>query len=260
MTVHIGYCGYSYYTKQFFSQKNFKLQDYIFRLQTEGFCEVLVNGKRRTVQKGDLLMLKPGDQYELMIEDGQNSGDYYLFCNGTWLDHWWNQSPKPSFAQIELDEKLLSLWDQIIIEERRPLSYKNKDLLGYLLKALCLSLERIVNETSSLLSRPYSVTKMMRYIEEHATVIFKIEEVALHAGLSVSRAGHLFKNHVGKTMIEYALEIRLSSAINQMKYTSLNLEQIAENCGFGTYPYFHRVFKNKYGTAPGIYRKLNLYG
>jgi AraC family transcriptional regulator of arabinose operon len=43
-----------------------------------------------------------------------------------------------------------------------------------------------------------------------------------------------------------------------MKYTSLTLEQIAEDCGFGTYPYFHRVFHKKYGVAPGIYRRMEL--
>ena len=40
---------------------------------------------------------------------------------------------------------------------------------------------------------------MLRFIEEHATIGFKVEEVATETGLSVSRAVHLFKETTGKT-------------------------------------------------------------
>ena len=49
--------------------------------------------------------------------------------------------------------------------------------------------------------------------------------------------------------------MRLSFALDQMKYTDSTLEEIAENTGFGTYTYFHRVFKRKMGEAPGAYRQ-----
>jgi len=254
--VNIGFCGYSYHTQQYYSQDQPGLTNYLFRLQTEGSCEVVINGKKMIIKKGDLILVKPGDQYELRIEEGQNSGDYYLMCEGNWINEWWQRSTKNTVTRIDIDDHLLSLWRHIISEERRPKSDKNKELINYLLQALCLSLERAVTETSPTHSRPYVVTKMMRYIEEHATEHFKIEDVADYVDLSVSRAGHLFKSSVGKTMVEYALEIRLSTAINQMKYTSMTLEQIADTCGFGAYPYFHRVFKKKYGIPPGVARRM----
>ncbi|WP_420852214.1 helix-turn-helix domain-containing protein [Paenibacillus hamazuiensis] len=64
----------------------------------------------------------------------------------------------------------------------------------------------------------------------------------------------MFKQIFGKTMIQYALEIRLSTAIERMKYSTMTLEQIAESCGFGSYSYFHRVFREKYGVSPTDYR------
>ncbi|UTR13214.1 AraC family transcriptional regulator [Salipaludibacillus sp. LMS25] len=254
MTMHIGFCGYSHHTKGY-SQPKSELSSYLIRLQTEGFCEITVNNRKMTLKKGGLLLTKPGDLYEIKIAGSQNSGDYHLICEGTWLDEWWGRAERPTFSQINLDEKLLALWRHLIIEERRPSDGENKELSGYLLRALCLSLERAVHETASCVSRPYPVTRMLRYIEEHATNTFKVEDVAQSADLSVSRAAHLFKSCVGKTIIEYAVDIRLSTAINQMTYTTMTLEHIAENCGFGTYPYFHRVFKKKYGISPGEYRR-----
>lgn len=255
MTTNILFCGYSYHTQRYHSQHKSGYPAYLFRLQTEGVCEVVVKGRKKELEKGDLLLIKPGDHYELLVKEGQNSGDYHLGCEGDWMDEWWNRSAKPAVSRIDSNEKLITLWRHIMIEKRRPLSSENEELSGYLLRALCLSLERAVNETVPSFSHPYTVTRMMRYIEEHATTTFKVEDVALHAGLSVSRSVHLFKNSVGKTMMEYAHEIRLSAAIERMKYTSMTLDQIAEDCGFGAYPYFHKVFKKNYGVAPGIYRR-----
>ena len=258
MTTNIFFCGYSYHTQQFHSQHKSGFPVYLFRLQTEGICEVVAKGRRMELKKGDLLLIQPGDHYELFVKERQNSGDYHLACEGAWVEEWWNRSAKPTVSRIDLDEKLLSLWRYIIVEKRRPPSQENEELTEYLLRSLCLSLERTINETAPSFSYPYTVTRMMRYIEEHATAVFKVEEVAQHAGLSVSRSVHLFKKSVGKTMMEYAQEVRLSAAMERMKYTTMTLEQIAENCGFGAYPYFHKVFKKKYGVAPGAYKRLNL--
>jgi AraC family transcriptional regulator, arabinose operon regulatory protein len=256
MTTNILFCGYSYHTHGYHSQHKSGYPSYLFRLQIDGLCEAVVKGNKVAVQKGDLLLIKPGDHYELLVKEGQISGDYHLVCDGDWINEWWRRSEKPDVTRIDLDEKLLALWRNIMIEKRRPESSQNEELTGYLLRALCLTLERAINETVPFFNRPFTVTRMMRYIEEHATTAFKIEEVAQHAGLSVSRSVHLFKSNVGKTMMEYAQEIRLSAAIDRMKYTNMTLEQIAEDCGFGTYPYFHRVFKRKFGVSPGTYRQI----
>jgi AraC-like DNA-binding protein len=44
-----------------------------------------------------------------------------------------------------------------------------------------------------------------------------------------------------------------------MKYTAMTLEHIVEDCGFGSYPYFHRVFHKKYDLAPGHTGVSNSY-
>ena len=255
MNTNIFFCGYSYHTQEYYDQYKTGFPAYLFRLQTEGTCEVVVKGKKMSQKRGDLLLIKPGDHYEILINEGQNSGDYHLSCNGTWVEEWWNRTEKPSISQIDLNERLIALWRHIIIEKRRPAADGNEELTDYLLRALCISLERDLNEGKRSFSHPYPVTRMMRYIEEHATTELKVEAVASHAGLSVSRSVHLFKSSLGKTIIDYALEIRLAAAMERLKYTSLTLEQIAEDCGFGSYPYFHRVFKKKYGVSPGVYRK-----
>ncbi|WML38301.1 AraC family transcriptional regulator [Neobacillus sp. OS1-2] len=256
MKSNILFCGYSFHTNGYHSQHKSGYPSYLFRLQTEGICEVVVKGRKLKIEAGDLLLIKPGDHYELLVKEGQVSGDYHLICDGAWIDEWWSGFTKPDVARIEMDEKLLALWRYIMFEKRRPESSQNEELSGYLLRALCLTLERVISEAGSSFSHPYTVTRMMRYIEEHAMTAFKVGEVARHAGLSISRSVHLFKSSVGKTMMEYAQEIRLAAAMERMKYTSMTLEQIALECGFGSYPYFHKVFKKKHSISPGAYRRI----
>ncbi|NEW06260.1 AraC family transcriptional regulator [Paenibacillus sp. SYP-B3998] len=261
METEILTCGYSFHMDNFnFSAKN-GLNTYLFRLQTEGSCEALVEGHIRLIEAGDLLLYKPGDPYELRIEEHPDqlhgkiaSGDYYLFCKGAWVDAWWNRSPKAACNRIDLDARLISLWRQLILEKRR-MEEENRELSGYLLQALCLYVERAATETVSLQGRPFTGTRMKRFIEAHATVTFKIEDVAAHVGLSVSRAVHLFKECFGKTMVQYALEVRLTSAVERMHDSSMSLEQIALSCGFGSYPYFHRAFKVRFGLSPKLFRQ-----
>lgn len=56
-------------------------------------------------------------------------------------------------------------------------------------------------------------------------------------------------------MIQYAIEIRLKAAVEQIKYSNeMTLEHIAEICGFASYSYFHRVFRAHFGLSPVEYR------
>jgi AraC family transcriptional regulator of arabinose operon len=261
MDIELLTCGYSFHMERFYMSHKGGLPSFLFRLQTEGSCEAMVEGAMKPIAAGDLLLYKPGDSYELLVEKPSDhpeakiaSGDYFLFCRGAWIEAWWSRSHKPTCSRIGLDEKLLSLWRQLILEKLR-MEDADPELMGYLLQALCLNLERAASETVSLQGIPFTGTRMKRYIEAHASMTFKLEEVAGHVGLSVSRAVHLFKEYFGKTMIEYAQEVRLSSALERMQYSAMNLEQIAESCGFGSYPYFHRVFKAKHGISPNDYRK-----
>jgi AraC family transcriptional regulator of arabinose operon len=253
------HCSYSYHSQPFTNSHRGGLDNYLFRLQTEGTSTVYCRGETRRLRAGDLLLLMPGDEYALEVEalDGDDrisSGDYFLFCEGTWIDGWWSRTIRPAVSSIDLDDKLLGLWRNLILEKRRGLHEENEELTTYMLRSLCLYLDRSVTETQQLDRTAFTALRMKRFIEEHATSTFRLEEAARHAGLSLSRAVHLFKACYGQTMVQYATEVRLSAALERMKYSTMNLEQIAETSGFASYSYFHRVFRSRYGVSPAQFR------
>jgi AraC family transcriptional regulator, arabinose operon regulatory protein len=81
-----------------------------------------------------------------------------------------------------------------------------------------------------------------------------LEQVAMHVGLSVSRAVHLFKSVFDQSMMQHTIEVRLALARERILYSSFTLEQIAESCGYASYSYFHRMFRARFGISPKAYR------
>lgn len=262
MHTEITMCSYSYHNEPFYTGYSEGLPTYLFRLQTEGMSRALIGGVMTEVRSGELLLYKPGDAYQLAIEPHTNelgqtqvsSADYFLFCRGDFVDNWWKRSARSQKVRIDPDEKLISLWRYIILEKRR-FEEENKELSDYLLRSLLLAIDRAIEQSAAPHGRSFMATRMKNFVEEHASSPFKLEDVARHVGLSVSRAGHLFKECFGKSVMQYAQELRLAIAVERMKYSQMTLEQIAETTGFGSYSYFHRVFRDKYGVTPSVYRE-----
>jgi AraC family transcriptional regulator of arabinose operon len=256
-------CGYAYHTSKFCTTHRIPgLLNYLIRLQTEGSSIVLVDGQETRLVPWDIIFLPPGTVYELRVDeeeatiDGTSriaSGDYYLFCLNEWVEQWWNSSFRPWRVSIDPNETLLTFWKQLILEKSR-LNEDNHELTSHLLRTLCLYLERIISEKDPSHNRPYTASRMKRYIEAHVGDTLMIEDVAKYVGLSVSRASQVFKECFGKTMIQYAMEIRLSGAVDRMNYTSMTLGEISDSCGFKSYTFFHRAFKEKYGVSPSDFR------
>lgn len=263
MFAEIMSCDYSYHSQPFQMTNPEGLNAYLFRLQTEGSCEALVDGRMQRIEAGDLLLFKPGDSYNLNVAApsadppagiaGVSSGDYFVICQGEWLDEWWNRRERKQKVKVVPDERWLSIWQALILEKRR-FEAEDRELADYLLRALCLGLDRAVATQSVLQGKSFIATRMKNFIDEQAALSFTVADVAAHVGLSVSRTVHLFKECYGLTIIQYTQNVRLSMAIERIKYSSMTLEQVAETCGFGSYSYFFRVFRKKYGVSPAAYR------
>ena len=63
-----------------------------------------------------------------------------------------------------------------------------------------------------------------------------------------------FRASVGKTPARYITERRVTTAAQQLRFTSSSIDAISEQTGFGNRFYFTRVFKRELGTTPARYR------
>lgn len=257
--IHVQLSEFSKHEEPFRQIYNSGLDTYIIRLQVEGICQALVHGEMKDIRPGDLLLFQPGDMYDLRIgyleEASKQSGDYYVMSTGPGMREWWNQKTRSTLTKIAEDNRLKSVWYQLILEKRR-LDGGNPAIASSLAWSLLMLIDRAIEEAPEDQSPlAYHALRMRQYIEEHAAEPLTLDQVAQHTGLSVSRAVHLFKAHFGISIISYAQQLRLSHAIKLLDHSPMSLEQIAAETGLGSYAYFHRLFRERYGTSPGAYRK-----
>ena len=64
-SIEIQLCGLSLHTQPFRQTYRHGLDIYIFRLQTEGLCEIWMDGGYRRILPGELLLFQPGELYEM---------------------------------------------------------------------------------------------------------------------------------------------------------------------------------------------------
>jgi AraC family transcriptional activator of mtrCDE len=80
----------------------------------------------------------------------------------------------------------------------------------------------------------------------------------LAALCSMSRATFMrhFQDTLGRSAIDFLIDVRMSLAANELKKPSISTEAVAESVGYQSVSSFRRLFADRIGMAPGHWRRL----
>ncbi len=134
---------------------------------------------------------------------------------------------------------------------------------GYTLrmKSLMLRILEIVFETlrgRGHEHRPPGYTKLIRardYVVRCNRRDLTLEEIAEHADLSASYLASLFRRYLGRSPIQYQIEIRLRSA-RRLLAEGRRVSDVAREVGFHSLHYFSRTFKRHGGLSPSQFAEM----
>ena len=99
------------------------------------------------------------------------------------------------------------------------------------------------------------MTRMKDFLSRNFAARVSARDVAAAAGLSVSRALHLFKKETGVTLSTWVARLRIDYAIYLMKNTDRSMADIAAECGFFDQSHFTKTFRALEGSPPLRYRR-----
>ena len=140
-------------------------------------------------------------------------------------------------------------------------SLVNNDLLELKIRELILLLVQSKNVDSilELVADLYSsnIVHVREVIELHLFSNLKLEQIAKLCNLSLSSFKREFKKEFNDSPTNYINQKRLEKAKELLTLTDLTISEIAYETGFQDSLYFTRLFKNKIGIPPSIYRKEN---
>jgi AraC-like DNA-binding protein len=96
-----------------------------------------------------------------------------------------------------------------------------------------------------------------QYIETHWQEPFDANETARAACLSKAHFTKLFKKHTGVTPHEYYINYRISKLKEKLLDTNLSIAQAFAACNMNYNGHSARLFKEKVGVTPSVYRKMS---
>jgi AraC family transcriptional regulator len=102
------------------------------------------------------------------------------------------------------------------------------------------------------------ITKAKEYIESHWLERYNADEAAKAACLSKAHFTKLFKKHTGVTPHQYYTNYKISKLKEKLLDTNLSVAQAFAACNMDYNGHSARVFREKVGVSPSMYRKLSM--
>jgi AraC-like DNA-binding protein len=105
-------------------------------------------------------------------------------------------------------------------------------------------------------SRAIELSKKL--LKEKLYLNTDLKVIAENIGYSYDYFRHIFKEYVGMSPKQYQLEQKLNRAKELLLNTTISIQSIAKQCGFGSGIAFNDFFKVKLKITPLKFRKLGL--
>jgi transcriptional regulator GlxA family with amidase domain len=96
---------------------------------------------------------------------------------------------------------------------------------------------------------------LIDWIRTHLACDLKVEQIAEQAGMSPRNFARVFRSETGTTPARFVEKLRLESARQRVETTSIPLQQIAQETGFGDAERMRTAFIRAYGQPPMVLRR-----
>ena len=100
------------------------------------------------------------------------------------------------------------------------------------------------------------ISRVKSFLDEHYKEKLSLESVASHFFIDKHYLARLFKEQYGVTLVTYLQQVRITYAKRMLRFTDKSIEEIGLECGIGELNYFSRVFKKLEGVSPSEFRRV----
>ena len=100
-----------------------------------------------------------------------------------------------------------------------------------------------------------TMREIISYLDEHMAEKISLDTIASRFYMAPNYLCRYFKKNFGCSFTSYLNGVRLERACRLLTETTLPVMEISLRCGFENLSYFTRLFKQKQGVTPSVYRK-----
>lgn len=229
---------------------------------TSGKGWMSIDGKRIFLFPQLCVLIRPGQEHELFkMQSGVlRMLDVKFYVHSAALNHELHNISQTQQLGAEFQELLAS----VRTEWKSTLPFK-KRMADILLEQCLYTLIRAhvkAEESKSLFASVQIKTKdlsglplaIATYVETHCFDNFSLDTMAQELTYNRNYLCKVFKQATGSTIIGYVNYLRISKALDLIRYSNEKLSDICEQVGFHDIHYFSKVFKQITHHTPGELR------
>lgn len=237
------------------------MKGYIINLTTRGKGYIYTGAQELTVEPGDLLLFPPNTIHHYRRADDSDSWYHrwvYFRPRAYWADwlKWPNTRDHIGLMTLP-DAATRQEFDDLFQE----IEQRHKEIRP-------MSEQLAMNRLEQLLIRCYEqhaqanqapmdprILQACQILSESLSTEISIEELAERVFLSPSRLSHLFRSHVGVSIVRWREDQRVIRAKLLLQTTPMPIAVVGQQVGYDDQLYFSRVFRKRVGLSPSEYRK-----
>ncbi len=225
------------------------------------WCEL--NGKRLTLQQGDLLVIRGADEFEFG-HDARHPAVSLSACLAVSQGSEPNillQRAMPRRKRWHSKKEYITEFGKVMAalavnKPGRDFTASGAVLqwIGYMLSHLRAP---VSSRREAVMGRQIvdRILHAQRWATEHLDKVVMLDEWARAAGMNPVYFSRIFKRETGDSPMAWLNERRLQLAARLLEQTPRAIQMIAGECGFTCPFYFSRVFRKRFGRTPSAFRK-----
>jgi AraC family transcriptional regulator len=101
------------------------------------------------------------------------------------------------------------------------------------------------------------LASLREYIVAHLSERILVADLARQAGLSPNRFAQAFSECAGQPPHQFVIALRLDRAAQLLRASTLDLVEVADDCGFATQQHLCNAMRRHLGTTPSRYRRMH---
>jgi AraC-like DNA-binding protein/mannose-6-phosphate isomerase-like protein (cupin superfamily) len=219
---------------------------YLFEHVLEGEGEIVVNGVRKKIYRGDTYVIDKSDEHDYRSNAEKPLKKIWISFSSEYLEKMLSAyGITTGIYQADVKENFLSLYNVS----------KTDALLQNVFPILAENLHQIVVSLASFSRRSEDVVTKIK--NELVSCIYSkcdLDEIANKLYTSKTNLIRVFKKATSTTPYQFLLNEKIKIAKALLKTTSMTVKTIAESLCFTDEHYFSFQFKQKTGFTPTEYR------
>lgn len=240
-------CFNSYY----WENRN-RLPGYLFQYTFAGSGTLECDGQKYTLKKGDGFLLKlPGNE-TYYFDESANQAPWkfiYIMFSGEVVAPYCRfiSETYGRIISVPTNHSSIQLLQNLFYDVKHQKCTNPFLLSGAVFQFLCCLCG---DQPPEEIPCSKKISQAMEYVRQQFKNPINIADVAAHLNISQHHLSREFYKEIGSRPIDFLTKLRIEEAVHLLIDTEMNLNEIAEACGFSCGNYFGKVFKRYMKMSP----------